>query len=226
MTIWRAVWTMARKDVAIEARGKALYLAAVSYGALTVILLGFSVGQQRGLPASWASGTLWLVEVLAALTSFTRLEDKERWDGGAIGAMAAPVDRSAVFFARVLGNLLFVYAVECVTIPLFLWVLGVGWPVDGVAFVLAVLLGTVAFVSLGTFLTAVVAASSLREILAPVLLMPLAVPLFLALVSLTAADFSPPDPFFHASVWWVVLAGYAGVFLVLPGLLFEIIVEV
>jgi len=70
---------------------------------------------------SWTSGTLWLVEVLAALTSFVRLEDKERYDGGWLGSLAAPVDRSAVFFARVIGNLLFVFAVEVVTVPLYFW---------------------------------------------------------------------------------------------------------
>lgn len=226
MNVWRAAWAMVYKDALIEARGKALYVAALSYGALTVILLGFAAGGVRVPVGSWTSGTLWLVEVLAALTSFVRLEDKERYDGGWLGSLAAPVDRSAVFFARVIGNLLFVFAVEVVTVPLYFLVLGVHSPSHPFLFLCVLALGTFAFVAMGTFLTVVAAASSLREILAPVLLMPLSVPLFLALVTLTTASLGPPDPFVQTSVWWAVVAGYAAIFLVLPGLLFELVVEV
>jgi len=226
VNMWRAVWVMAQKDVQIESRGKALYLSALSFGALTVLLLGFAADGEKALPANWTSGTLWLVVVLAALSSFARLDDKERYDGGLLGSLTAPVDRSVVFFSRTLSNLLFIYAVEIVTVPLYFLVLGIGIPKHLGMFVLVMILGTLAFVTLGTFLTAVVAASSLREILAPVLLLPLAVPLFLAVITLTSASLSVPSPLFHAAPWWGVVVGYVILFILLPGLLFELLVEV
>ena len=226
MNWWRALFAMVQKDIRIEARAKTLYISALVFGALLVLLFGFAVGGAVRMPAGFTSGSLWLIVFVSALLSFNRQDDKERWDDALSGALAAPVDRSAVFCARLIANALFVAAVEAAILPLFFMVFGLAPPAHAGAFAAAVALGTWTFVALGTFLTAVGAASSLREILVPVMLLPLSIPLFLALVTLTDDALARFAPVQSPAGWWVVLAAYALLFTALPGLLFEYLVEV
>lgn len=226
MNAWRAFAAMFAKDLRIEARTRTLYLASLSFGLLLTLMLGFALDGAGGLPVDWTSGTLWLIVFVSGMLTFNRQDDKERWDEAFAGALSAPVDRSVVFYARLAANLLFVWAVELLSLPLFFLVFHLEAPPHAGSFFSAMALGTLAFTSVGTFLAVVASASSLREILLPVLLLPLSVPLFLGLITLTKDALLPGTPAQPDTAWWAVTGGYAVLFTGLPGLLFELIAEV
>ncbi len=216
--------TMINKDLMIEYRTKTLYISVLSFASLMVVLLGFSLNGTSAMPVSWESGTLWLIVFISCVISFSRQDDKERWSDAHAGNLIAPVDRSLVFYSRVATSLVFVAAVEIIIIPLFFLMLHAFVPSHLFPFIGVMLLGTMGYVALGTFLASVVFASNLREILLPVMLFPLSIPLFLAVILLTSGTIVGDMQ--GDLLWWGVLGAYVVIFLVLPGLLFDLLVEV
>lgn len=221
----RSLWVLTSKDLAVEFRTKTLFVSAITFASLLVVLFGFSVsgwsaGELRSIPSM-----LWVLIFIAGYTGLNRQDDKERWDGALFGALMAPVDRSAVFFARVISNTVFMLLIELVLVPIFILVLRQSLPQLPLLFIAASLLCTIGFMALGTFLTSVASASNLREIVVPILLFPLAIPLFLAVQTITQAVWFASG-LGLLTAWWAVLVGYAILFLIMPGLLFEILVEV
>ena len=225
MMYLRAMWLMVKKDLTVEFRTKTLLISAVTFAALLVILLGFSLPSSVSLAMHDIPGMLWVLIFIAGYMGLNRQDDKERYDGAMYGALLIPVDRSAILYARIVSNTLFLLLIEIIIIPLFVLILHQSLPRDIVPLCLAIILATMGFMAMGTFLTSVASASNLREIVVPILLFPLAIPLFLAVQTITqAAWFNSGLSLMTA--WWAVLVGYMALFLILPGLLFEILVEV
>ncbi len=221
----RSLWVLTSKDLAVEFRTKTLFVSAVTFAFLLLVLLGFSVSGWSMYEVHSLPSVLWVLIFIAGYLGLNRQDDKERWDGALLGALMAPMDRSVIFYARVLSNTLFMLLVELVLVPMFMLVLRQSVPQVPMLFILATLLCTLSFMALGTFLTSVASASNLREIVVPILLFPLAIPLFLAVQTITQAVWYASG-LGLLTAWWAVLGGYAVLFLVLPGLLFEILVEV
>ncbi len=221
----RSLFVLTSKDLAIEFRTKTLFVSAVTFAGLLVVLFGFSVSGWSAFELHSLPSILWVLIFIAGYLGLNRQDDKERWDGALLGALMAPIDRSVVFYARVLSNTLFMVLIELVLVPVFMVVLRQSVPQVPMLFIVAMVLCTLGFMALGTFLTSVASASNLREIVVPILLFPLAIPLFLAVQTITQAVWYASGLGF-LTAWWAVLVGYAVLFLVMPGLLFEILVEV
>ncbi len=221
----RSLLLMIQKDLAVEWRTKSLLISTITFAALLVLLLGFSLPDLSLSAGKDVPGLFWLIALIAGYISLNRQDDKERYDGAVYGNLLIPVDRSVIFYGRWIANALFMLAVLIVMIPLFLLIVHQSLPAALFPFLMATLLAVLGFTAMGTFLTTLASASNLREIVVPILLFPMAIPLFLAALTITR------DAWFQqglslTTAWWAVLVGYLVLFLVLPGLLFEIIVEV
>lgn len=214
---------MVGKDLRIEWRTRQLFISSLSFALLLVFLMGLVLETGAALASFSEAGLLWLLIMMAGLFSLNRQDDKERYEGAIYGAYLAPVDRSVVFYARVISHLLFVLVMEVILVPLYSAVLGGAAQVSWAGFVLVLLLGTIGFVAVGAMLTSLSLTSSLREILMPLMLFPLAVPLLLGTVEVTSATLTGGN---GAVIWWAVIAAYDVLFLVLPGLLYDFIAEV
>ena len=223
MNFFRVLIAMVGKDLRIEWRTRQLFVSSLSFALLLVFLMGL-VFYGSGVMTDFSkAGLLWLLIMMAGLFSLNRQDDKERWDGAIYGAYMAPADRSVIFYARVIMHLLFVMVMEVFLVPLYSTVLSNAYQVAWTPLVLVLIMGTLGFVAVGAMLTSLALTSSLREILVPLMLFPLSVPLLLGVVEVTSSIF---EGGWGKGIWWAVIVAYNVLFLALPGLLYDFIAEV
>src|ERR671935_2040034 len=181
----RAATAILRKDLLLELRAKES-VPAMTLFSLTVFVL-FHFGLHRdSIDGSLASGVLWVTLLLAAVIGVTRLFAVEREQGGIEALLLAPVDRTSLFLAKGAALFVFLVLLELVALPAFaLLLLGPGL---GGAFpeLLAVLvLGNLGVAAVGALVAALAAETRAHELIVPLLLLPLLVPVLIACAQAT-----------------------------------------
>jgi heme exporter protein B len=213
------------KDLTTERRSKAGFNSVAFLGVLTLLLLGFALGPDAEALRNAAAGAMWLAILFAGVLAFNRSYQLEL-DGGALEPLLLyPGPRWTLFAGKLVANLLFVLLVEAVVVPvaivLFQVLAGANWlPLIGV-----LLLGTIGFVGLGTFYASMASRSRAREVLLPLLLFPMLVPVLLASAEASTA-LASGDPMREAGAWIRLLALFDIIFLSASFLAFEHVIEV
>jgi heme exporter protein B len=222
---WRRVRAIIWKDLTSERRSKAGFNAVAFLGVLILLLFGFALGPNAEALRDAAAGALWLAILFAGVLAFNRSYQLEL-DGGALEPLLLyPAPRWTIYVGKFLANLLFVLLVEAVVVPVAIVLFGVraggGWlPQIGV-----LVLGTVGFVALGTFYAAMASRSRAREVLLPLLLFPMLVPVLLSAAEASQAMFAG-DPMRQAGAWIKLLATFDVIFVVASVFAFEHVIEV
>jgi heme exporter protein B len=217
-------WAVLRKDLQIERRSKAAFNAMAFFGALVLFLFSFAVGADRELLERAAPGLLWVAIFFAGMLALGRAFDLERESGGLEAMRLYPADRRALYLGKMAGALVLVFAMEAVLFPLagILYSLDL-WPrLPGLVGV--TILGTVGFVTIGTFYAALTVNLRAREVMLPLLVLPTMVPVVLGSVKATAAILAG-DPFQELRTWVGLLAGFDLVYLIVCTLGFEFVLE-
>jgi heme exporter protein B len=208
----RAAGAILRKDLAIEWRTRESVPAMVLFSVTVFVLFHFGLGR-NSIEGDLASGVLWVTLLLATVLGVNRLFASERDQGGIDGILLAPIDRTAVFVAKATALLLFLVLVEVVAVPAFgLLLLGPNL-LDAFPELLAVLvLADLGLAVVGALVAGIASETSARDLLVPLLLLPLLVP-----ADLGAAIAS--EPLLRAVAesgdlgkWLGLLALYDGVF--------------
>ena len=215
---------VAWKDLTTERRTKATFNAVAFLAALMLVLFGFALGPDAEALRSAAAGVLWLTVLFSGVLAFNHSYQLEL-DGGALETLLLyPGDRRAIFLGKLAANLVFVLLVLLLIVPMaaVLFNLPVVRPFPGLAGVFA--LGAFGFVTLGTFYAAMASRVRAREVLLPLLLFPMLVPLLVGAVGATRALLAG-DVMGDAGPWMRLLAAYDLIFLVASVLAFEYIVE-
>lgn len=183
MRVGAIVW----KDLTAERRTKANFNAVVFLAGLILLLFGFALGPDQAALREVAGGVLWLTVLFSGVLSFNRSYEQELENGALELLLLYPGDRKSIFLGKLIANLTFVLLVEAVLIPaaailydIPIW--SVILPLSGV-----LLLGTIGFVTLGTFYSAMASRLRAREVLLPLLLFPMLIPLLIAAVQATGA---------------------------------------
>ncbi|MEY4222524.1 MAG: heme exporter protein CcmB [Chloroflexota bacterium] len=176
----RVIGALLWKDLLSELRGRALLAALVVFALLTVVVFNYALDLERTVRASVGAGVLWVTIVFAATLALNRVFAAEREHALHEGLLLAPVERLAIYFGKLLSGLLFVLLVEAVVLPVFalLYDLPVAQPLN----LAVLLLGTLGYLLPGTLLAALAAHARAREVLLPVLLFPVAMPVILSAV--------------------------------------------
>jgi heme exporter protein B len=213
------------KDLTTERRSKAGFNSVASLGVTILVLFGFAIGPDTPALRDAAAGVLWLAVLFAGVLAFNRSYQVEL-DGGALEALLLyPGARWAIFAGKLIANLIFVtlmlVIVVAVGIVLFQVRIPAGWP----SLIGILLLGVVGIVSLGTFYAAMSSRSRAREVLLPLLLYPMLIPVLLASMEATKA-FLRGDIMNDAGVWVQMLSAFDVIFLVATFLAFEYVIEV
>ena len=187
MTFVRRTWAIVWKDVLVERRSKETVNAVVFFSVLLLFLFEFTLGADRERLTAVLPGLLWLGVLLAALLGLGRSFVLERENDCWEGLLLTPGDKGAVYVGKLVGNLLLMALVEIVMLTLFTLFLNVdlAGALPGLAVVLA--LGTLGIAAVGTLFGAMTAHVRARELLFPVLLLPVLVPVLLAIVKSTEA---------------------------------------
>jgi heme exporter protein B len=179
----RVVTQILRKDIQVEWRGRQGVPVMLVFALLVVFLFNFALQLAPDLQSSLAAGLLWVSLAFASTLGLNRSVSLERENRALDGLLLAPVDRSAIFFGKWISNFLFTLLVALILLPVFslfyqqnmlhLYLIGV------------ILLGLGAYTSLGTLLAALSIQTRTRDILLPILLYPLALPILIAAVEAT-----------------------------------------
>ncbi len=175
-----AIFTILRKDLTVEWRSRQLVTAMLVFVLLVILIFNFALELDANARQDVSAGVLWATFAFAGTLGLNRSMAVER-DGRALdGLLLAPVDRSAIYFGKALANWLFILAVAVVTLPIYAALYNLDLTNPGLLAVIA--LGAWGYSAIGTMLAAMAMQARNRELLLPVLLFPLIIPLLIAAV--------------------------------------------
>jgi heme exporter protein B len=231
-------WALVVKDVRLELRGRDTLPPMIAFAGAVALLLAFSIPSTGSVAApvrlvagsvrlaDVLAGFLWVTVLFAGLIGFARTFEVEREEAAMDSLLMAPLDRSGLFFGKAIPNLLFISLVELILIPLFALLfsieMGRSWPL----LIIVALLADLGFVAVGTLFSSLAAQTTSRELILPILALPILVPIFIAAVVLTS------DLFVGETLgevarrgWFAVLVAFDVIFITAGALLFEFTVE-
>ncbi|HEX9030064.1 MAG TPA: heme exporter protein CcmB [Anaerolineales bacterium] len=178
----RAVWAVVWKDLAAEVRSHELLSSMLVFALLIILIFNFALelsAKTRQDPAI-TSGVLWATFAFAGTLGLNRSMATEKDRGCLDGLLLAPVDRSAIYFGKTLGNLIFMLLVEAIVLPVYSLLYNTNLLNPGLF--LVVLLGSIGYVTVGTLLSGMAVQTRTRDVLLPILLFPVVLPVLIAAV--------------------------------------------
>lgn len=220
----RRVRAVAWKDLVTERRTKANFASVVSLATLMLLLFGFALGPDAAALRAAAAGVLWLTVIFSGALAFNRSYQLELEDGAIEQLLLYPGDRGAIFLGKLAANLVFVLSMEVAVIPVAAVLYHISPPPAWPTLLLVLLLGTVGFVTLGTFYAAMASRVRSREVVLPLLLFPMLVPVLIAAAEATVALLNG-NLMGDAGAWIRLLAVFDVIFFVAAGLAFQYVVE-
>jgi heme exporter protein B len=225
MELVRQTYLLLRKDLLLELRQRESLLTMFFFGTLLLFVFHFSFDLPPEDINAMAPALLWLAFLFTGTLGLAHLFEAERGNHCLDALLASPMDRGALFLAKTSFNVVLMVLVELVVIPLF-WILFNlrSWEIVPLVFVI-VFLGTIGFCVLGTLLSAVTLRARNRELLLPLVLLPLMIPVILATIrcmetALRAGQIGDAVP------WLRLLLGFDVIFLTLGVLIFDWVIDV
>jgi len=225
MDFLNQTFLLLRKDLLLEMRRRESLLTMFFFGTLLLFVFHFSFDLAPDRVAEMAPALLWLAFLFTGTLGLAQLFEAERGNHCLEALLLSPMDRGSLFLAKTAFNFILMVLVEIVVIPLF-WILFNlrSWDVIPNLF-LVTLLGTVGFCVLGTLLSAVTLKARARELLLPLVLFPLMIPVILGTIRcmetiLRAGELSDALP------WLRLLVGFDVIFLTVGVLIFDWVIEV
>ena len=221
---WRRVRAIARKDVTTELRAKAGFNSVASLGVTILVLLGLALGPDAEALRNAAVGAVWLATLFSGVLAFNRSFQVELESGALEPLLQYPGPRWTIFAGKLLGNLMFLTLMVAIVVAAGIVLFGVQIPADWPSLIGVLALGVVGLVVLGTFYASMASRSRAREVLLPLLLFPMLVPVLLAATTASKALLGA-DVMHEAGAWIRLLVAYDLVFLVATFIAFEHVIE-
>ncbi len=216
----RKVRAITRKELQAEWRAKEVFSTMTIFGILAVLVFGMAFDLRVPKSDMVAPGVLWVVLLFAGVLGLNRSFGAEVDRGSLPALLLAPMDRSAIYFGKMIANLIFMLAMLALVLPTILIIFDVNMIKTWI--LVALLLGVLGYVAVGTLFAAMTASVRARESMLPILLLPLMVPIFVAGVALTAAvvDGRTLGDFWR---WLGVLSAYDLIFVTIAFIVFDMI---
>ena len=222
MIFWRKVLAITWKDVLSEMRTKEIVFSVLVFTLLVIVIFNFAFSTNQDTLLLVAPGILWVTFTFAGILSLNRSFVAEKEEGCLEGMMACPVSREAIYVGKMLGSLLFMLIIEAIALPAFAVLFNL--PVFSPALILVTVLATIGFVAVGTLFSALAINTKARDLILPILFLPIVVPVIIGAVkvsglALTGASW--PD----MSSWLRIVGAFDVVFLVVSFLVFTYVIE-
>ena len=219
----RVIWAIFRKDLLIELRTKSAINSMLFFGVVTLLIFNFALGSEDfARPA--LPGVLWTAFALAGTLGLNRMFASEKENRCIEGLLMIPSDRGAVYLGKMLAGSVFMLIAETVVFILGLFFFNVTVWREVPLLALTFLTGTLGFMSVGTLLSAIAVNTRLREILLPMLLFPVILPVLINAVEATGIILNGGD-FGGLKLPICVMSVFALVFGTIAWLLFEYVLE-
>lgn len=218
------ILTIIRKDLLQEFRSREVVTSMLFFAILVVVIFNFVFDPGTEVIRASAAGILWVAFLFAGTLGLTRSITRELDRGTLQGIMLCPVDRSAIFVAKALGNAIFIFLVELITLPIFIILFNYAISASLIKVITIFFWGTLGFAAVGTLFATISAQTKAREIMLPVLLFPVIIPIVIAAVKSTDAALVNAS---WANLWpWLrLLIGFDVVFGIICYLMYEFVLE-
>ena len=187
----KAVWAIVWKDLQAEFRSRELFSAMLVFSLLIILIFNFALELDVKTRQSVTAGVLWATFAFAGTLGLNRSMAIEKDRGCLDGLLLAPVDRSAIYFGKVISNLAFMLIVELIVLPVYSVLYSVNLFQPGL--LLVILLGSIGYTGVGTLLSAMSVQTRTRDILLPILLFPVVIPVLLAAVKASSGFLANAD---------------------------------
>ncbi len=168
------------KDLAAELRSRELLSAMLVFALLVILIFNFALELDPGTRRVATPGILWATFAFAGTLGLNRSMAVEKDRGCLDGLLLAPVDRSAIYFGKMISNLAFMLIVEVVVLPVYSVLYNVNLLNPGL--IIVILLGSIGYVAVGTLLSSMAVQTRTRDVLLPILLFPVVIPILIAAV--------------------------------------------
>ena len=223
MPYLRKIAAIIAKDIVAELRTREMFSSMAVFSLLVILIFNFAFDLRADNQRTLAPGVLWVAIAFAGMLGLSRSFIMEKDRGSMEGLLLTPVDRSAIYLGKMLGNVLFITVVEVVILPIFIVLFNLSAE-DLPLLAGVMLLGTVGFAGVGTLFSAMAIHTRAREVLLPILLFPVVIPVMLASVKLTAAILDRVA-FDEVQNWFSLLVAFDAIFMALSVILFDFVVE-
>ena len=215
MSVLGAAWLIARKDLLVEARSRELAYTTVFFALACVLVFAFSFVREGRVIEGVPAGILWVTITFAGTLALSRAFERERQGETLRALLLTPVERASIYLGKLLGLVLLLLAVEAIIVPIVgllfeAAILRAPWLLIGL-----LVAGTIGLAAVGTLFAAMLVRAHSRDVLLPLLLYPIAVPVVIAGALGTASIFAPEPNLAFARAWLAMLVFFDAVFLTL-----------
>lgn len=219
---FRAMNAVIWKDLAAEWRSREMISAMLVFALLVIFIFNFSLELNPQVRASLTSGILWVTLTFAGTLGLNRSMAVEKDRGCLDGLLLAPVDRTAIYFGKTIGNLVFMLVVAAIIVPIYSILYNVNLFNPGL--IAIIILGAWGYVAVGTLLASMAVQARTRDILLPILLFPVVIPLLVAAVK-ASGGFLDGSPISDIAPWLNILVAYDVIFTAVAFMVFDYVVE-
>ena len=218
----RSLTAIIWKDLAAELRSRELLSAMLVFALLVILVFNFALELDAQARATVTAGVLWVTFAFAGTLGLNRSMAMEKDRGCLDGLLLAPVDRSAIYFGKAIGNLIFMLIVEAIVLPVYSVLYSVNLFEPGL--LLVIFLGSIGYVAVGTLLSSMAVQTRTRDVLLPILLFPLVIPVLIAAVKGSTGFLQGADAV-DIRPWVNLLLVYDVIFIAVAFMVFDYIVE-
>jgi heme exporter protein B len=218
----RQALAITRKDVLAEARTREIIFSALLFALLVIVTFNFAFGSDQADLALVAPGILWVTFTFAGVLSLNRAFVPEKEENCLEGLMVSPIGREVIYVGKMLGSLLFMLVIEIISIPVFALLFNL--PVFSGQLALVTFLATVGFVSVGTLFAALAVNTKAREMVLPVLFLPVVVPIIISAVKASGSALAGGS-WGDIGSWLEILIAFDAIFLVVSFWVFNFVIE-
>ena len=217
----RVAWLVVRKDIAVEVRSWELVSTTVFFAVSCVLVFAFAFVEEGRVVANVSAGILWIAIAFAGTLALARTFERERQTETLRALLLAPADRPALYLGKLIGILMLMGITELILLPL-VWLFFQA-PIGSSPVLLVSLLaaGTIGYAAVGTLFAAMLVRARSRDVMLPILLYPVTIPVIIAGVRGTAALFQATPDVPIAQFWLALLVFFDVVFVILALWTFE-----
>jgi len=211
-----------RKDIAIEARSREIVYTTLLFAVSCVLIFSFAFVMEEGVPVEGAAaGILWIAVAFSGTLALGRTFERERYGETLRALLLTPGLRAAIYAGKLSGMVLLMLATEAMLTPMVAVFFHAPFFARPLQLTVLLVLGTIGFASVGTLFAAMLVRTRTRDVLLPILLFPVTIPVMIAGVRGTAALLQSPPDEAVATLWIGLLTSFDTVFLVLALWTFE-----
>jgi len=218
----RALGAVVWKDLAAELRSRELLTSMLVFALLVILIFNFALELDARARATVTSGVLWVTFAFAGTLGLNRSMAIEKDRGCMDGLLLAPVDRSAIYFGKTVGNLIFMFIVEIIVLPVYSILYNTNLFIPGLIGV--IILGSIGYVAVGTLLSTMAVQTRTRDVLLPILLFPVILPVMIAAVK-ASTGFLQGVEMAEITPWLNLLIVYDIIFTAVAFMVFDYVVE-